>query len=333
MGMKSKRIMLLVLLLNLCLLLCGCRIRTHGSPESILPDTPEGRTDEMRQGEIISGEAERTEDGNSGEAGGRTKENPESSRKEYDENAPAEIVPGTDRLLHQAGEGNGASAANEEAEARASQVNDRAEETASETVAAEEAAQTGVSEDADAADSAMTYFTVLLQDRLGSLFECQRLNVYWETSQDHVTIHKASPEHALILNAGCYDVSARLLPENLRVDDGWVTRKNPGVIVKIVDSGVLGGGVGSDHAARAVYDGLRNRDGWTAVDAVKNRRILLLSGELLEAPYLQTAAMVMIARTAYPALFADVNPETALQMLMEEAAGTLPEGIFCYSGD
>ena len=248
---------------------------------------------------------------------------------ERDENAPAEIVPGTDHFLHTEGEGNGASASNEEAEKQVGQVNDQAEETATQTIAAQEAEQMGVSDDADAADSAMTYFTVLLQDRMGSLFECQRLNVYWETDQDHVTIHKTSPEHTLILNAGCYDVSARLLPENLRVDDGWVVRKNPGVIVKIVDSGVLG----NERAAKTLYESLRSREGWAAIDAVKNHRILLLSQELLEAPYLQTAAPVMVAKTAYPALFTDVDLDQMLEMLMEEATGTLPTGISYYRED
>lgn len=322
--MKVKRILLLTLLLCLILPLCGCRTRIHNDAEIILPDAVENQTDEARQDEIISGEAESAETGDSGENGSQTRENPEASRKEYDENAPAEIVPGTDHFLHTEGEGNGASITNEEAGNQVSQVNDRAEETATQTIAAQEAEQMGVSEDAEAADSAMTYFTVLLQDRTGSLFECQRLNVYWETGQDHVTIHKTSPEHTLILNAGCYDVSARLLPENLLVDDGWVVRKNPGVIVKIVDSSVIN----SERAVKALYESLRSREGWAAIDAVKNRRILLLSQELLAAPYLQTAVLVMIAKTAYPALLFDVDLDHMLEMLMEEATGTIPAGVY-----
>ena len=329
MDMKSKRRMLLALLLSLCLLLGGCRTRTNGSSEILLPDAAEGREDETKQRESFSEDADLTEAGDSGEPGNQTRENPEASRREYDENAPVEIVPGTDRLLHQAGEGNGASMANEEAETSANQLNEQAEETATQTVAAEKAEQMGVSEDAEAADSALTYFTVQLQDKMGSLFECQRLNVYWETAQDHVTIHKTSPEHTLILNAGCYDVSARLLPENLLVDDGWVARKNPGVIVKIVDSGVLG----SERACQALIESLRSREGWTAIDAMQNHRVLLLSRELLDASYLQTAAMVMLAKTANPDLFTDVDLDQMLQMLMEEATGTLPAGSYYYRGD
>jgi len=338
--MKSKAVLLMLWALCLLLLLSGCRTRTGGSDQGrILPDAAEGVTDDARQGESASQDSadaaalegdEDIDTGDGGEPGSQTRENPDAPRKEYDESAPAEIIPGTDRLLHGEGDGDGLSAANEEAAQSASQLNERAEETAVQTIEAQEAEQMGVSDDAEAADSAMTYFTVLLQDRMGSLFECQRLNVYWETAQDHVTIHKTSLEHTMILNAGLYDVSARLLPENLLVDDGWVARKNPGVIVKLVDGSVLGGGVDSTSAARAVEEGLRSREGWAAIDAVKNNRVLLLSEELLEAPHLQTAAMVMIARTASPALLSDVDLDEALQMLMEEAAGTFPTGIYYY---
>ena len=342
MGMKSKKYLLMALALCLVFLLCGCRARTNGGRQgNPAASADSGLTDEAGQGENISANAafafpqEESPPGeeNNEEPGNQTKESPNSSRKEYDENAPAEIVPGTDRLLHGEGEGNGAPSEKEEAAQKANRLNDQAEEKATQTVAAQEAEQRGVSEDAEAADSAFDYFTVLLQDKMGSLFECQRLNAYWETARDHVTIHKSAPEHNLILNAGCYDVSARLLPENLLVDDGWVTRKNPGVIVKIVDGSVLGGGVGSDRAAKAVYESLRNREGWTAIDAVKNRRMLLLSQELLEAPYLQTAAMVMIAKTANPDLFTDVDLNNMLEMLVEEATGTLPTGISYYKED
>jgi hypothetical protein len=324
-------------LLCLALLLCGCRTRTHGGGQSGGFFSGTGaQTDETQQGENVSADSARMMPGENenapeeiGEPANQTKENPEASRKEYNENAPAEIAAGTARFLHEPGEGDGASAAEEDAETRADRVNEQAEETAVQTVAAETAEQMGVSDDADAADSALTYFTVLLQDRMGSLFECQRLNVYWETVQDHVTIHRTSLEHTLILNAGCYDVSARLLPENLLVDDGWVARKNPGVIVKIVDSGVLG----SVQAPKAMVSSLRNRAGWASIDAVQNRRILLLSEDLLQAPYLQTAAMVMIAGTANPDLFAGVDPDQMLQMLMEEATGTVPAKVYYYKED
>ena len=48
---------------------------------------------------------------------------------------------------------------------------------------------------------------------------------------------------------------------------------------------------------------------------------------------LQTAAMLLIAKTANPELYADVDPQQALQMLTEEATGAVPYGIYYYSGE
>jgi hypothetical protein len=67
------------------------------------------------------------------------------------------------------------------------------------------------------------------------------------------------------------------------------------------------------------------------MDAVRNGRVLLLSEELLEAPHLQLAAMMMIAKTAYPEFFGEISVDHALEMLAEEATGSIPAGIFYYS--
>ena len=338
-----KRALTLLLILGLALCLTACRTRTSGSggheteaPASAGVTTDEAEGQRETDGAAAAGPGEMADPAaqDGGEPGEEPRENPDASRRAYDEDAPAEVVPGTEHLLHGDGEGSGkpADAPGEEDGERVPRLNEQAGETATQTVAAREAEEKGVSEDAEAADSAMTWYTVLLHDRMGSLFECQRATVYWETAEDHVTIHKTSLEHALLLNAGTGDVSARLLLENLRVDDGWVVRKNPQVIVKVVDSGVLGSGTVTTGAAEAVYRSLCAREGWQAVDAVRNRRVLLISRELLEAPHLQLAAMLLIDWTAHPDLFADVDADEALQRLSVEATGLMPAGIFYYRG-
>ena len=336
MAVRTKRFAPALLALCLALALTGCRTRTGGGDISGA-EASARQTDDALAGEVLSdtaatpGEAHASAEAeDSGAPAGRTVENPAASRREFDERASAEVVPGTDRLLHAQGEGTGTPLAADEVPQTADRLSPDAEKTAARTVPVDKAERMGVSEEADAADSARTYFTVLLQERTGSLFECKRVNVYWETAEDHVTVHKTGPEHTLILNAGAYDVSARLLPDNLRVDDGWVARKNPQVIVKIVDSGVLGSGVGGTGAAQAIARRLRNREGWASVDAVQDGKVLLLSEELLEAPHLQLAAMLFIAKTAYPEAFADTDPEEALRMLAEEATGLIPAGTYAY---
>ena len=327
--MKIRKIALAALLLLLCLALSGCRTRTglHGQTGLIREEEQDARPDNRAEAEEREDEQEKSK-----EPGSQTRENPEASRKEYDENRPAEIVPGTERTVHGSGEGDGLGATGEDTDPPAAKLNENAGKTATQTVAAEQAEQTGVSEEAEEADSAVTYYSVLLRDRTGSLFECQRLNVYWETGEDHVTVFKTSPEHQLILDAGAYDVSARLLKGNLHVDDGWIARKNPDLIVKVTDRSVLGTGIFSPEAAQRVYTELLARDGWRNISAVRNNRVLLLSEELLEAPHLQLAAKLVIAKMANPDLYADVDIEYALAMLGEETTGSVPNGIYYYNG-
>ena len=334
--MKMKKTAQIILLVILCLAVSGCRTRTGISGQTELDDRDDrtGETAASVSGSLSGDEADNSTDEQekNDESGEQTKENPDASRKEYDESRPAEILPGTERTVHNDGDGCGFSASGADTDLTVAKLSQEAEKTATQTVPAEEAEQKGVSEDAAEADSAVTFYSVLLQDRMGSLFECQRLNVYWETKEDHVTVFKTSPEHNLILEAGAYDVSARLLETNLRVDDGWIGRKNPGVIVKVTERGALGSGVTSAETARGIYTGLISRDGWPAVDAVRNGRVLLLSEELLEAPHLRLAAMLMIAKTANPELFADISIDHALEMLAEEATGSIPAGMFYYNG-
>lgn len=112
--------------------------------------------------------------------------------------------------------------------------------TATRTLPAEEAERLGVSESAPVAETAQRYYDALLQSRVQTLFECKKLNVYIETPNAFVTVHKTSDEHALVLAAGGYDVAAKRAENDLTVDGGWVQRKNPDFIVKWVDASVLG---------------------------------------------------------------------------------------------
>ena len=129
---KAKAGLLAILLLGLALLLCGCRVRTTGEEEN--PISPEASERLMAglSGGPSGADAPPEEDPNPGEEtdelSSQTRENPSASRKEYDENAPAEIVPGTDRLLHTEGQGAGAPLPEEESSRSVSQLKHYADE-------------------------------------------------------------------------------------------------------------------------------------------------------------------------------------------------------------
>ena len=201
-----------------------------------------------------------------------------------------------------------------------------AERTATETVPEEEAEQLGVDENGEVADSVQTYYLTLLDSRVGPLFECKRLYVYWETAADHRTVFKTDLEHQLILGAGAYDVSGKLLEENLTVDDGWVSRKNPDAVVKIVEGGAL-----DTLNAQAVCEELAARPDWAGITAIREKCVIVMSSRLLETQAGQVAAMVYLAKLMYPEQMEDVDADEALRALTEEATGSAYIGAYAYT--
>ncbi len=206
--------------------------------------------------------------------------------------------------------GGGLPLTQKDADSRALQLDSAAELAAVKTLPAEEAERLGVSESAPVAETAQRYYAALLQSRLRTLFECKKQNVYIETQTAFVTVYKASAEHALVLSAGGYDVAGKRMENDLAVDGGWVQRKNPDFIVKFVAASALNGDTLGELLAR---DGLRE----TA--AAKNGRALLLCESMTDAPQLQTAAALCLAKAMYPDLFADIDAAQAVGQLADEA--------------
>ena len=257
---------------------------------------------------------------------------PDSDRKTYAEDADAEIVPGADQALTQQGDGGKTPEHDANGGTTGAKDATTGELTATETVPADQAENTGADESGQTAETALLYYQTLLEDRLSGLFECQRFYIYWETAEDYHTVHKSSDEHQIISNAGAYDVSAKLQNDALIVDDGWIQRKDPGVIVKVVERSVLGSGVQSTRQAETVCGALKAREGWSGLDAVRNGRVILLSEELLSSQVRRTGAAVLLAKAMYPSLFSDTDAEEALRALTQEAYGAPASGTFIYVG-
>ncbi|MBR0139771.1 MAG: hypothetical protein IJM17_05735 [Firmicutes bacterium] len=242
----------------------------------------------------------------------------DTQRREYSSDSSGEINPEAETVLAAPGEGDSDLPTPVPGEGET--VNAEGEgtdRTATETVPADDADKLGVDEKGEVADSVQTYYLTLLDSRLGALFECKRLYVYWETPEDHRTIYKTAREHKLITGAGAYDVSAKLLEENLTVDDGWIGRKNPDVIVKVMEGGALDGA-----AAKSLAQDIASRPGLGDTAAVREKRVLVLSEKLLSTNAGRTAAMLYLAKMMYPDQMEDVDPDEALKALAAEAGSS-----------
>lgn len=343
--MKNPSIRLCVAMLGVLLTLSGCGIRSRVLPsdETRLPTMQQAGGSGLDAGESPvdaqtgTARAEPSAEIQSNASDepdplAPSRHDPTAERREYHEHASAELVEGEENKLLLAGEKQPAGylAGEDRANADAAQEAETAELKAVELLSRQEAEQLGISEEAPQADSVFQFYQTLLETKVGSLFECKRLYVYWETPIAYQTVFKTSPEHHVILLAGGYDVAAKRKEDALMVNDGWIERKAPGCIVKCVNASVLGKDVHRTQAAQDTLSSLAARPGWHAMDAVRTKRIILLSEELLHTRWGQLAAALYLAQAMYPDEMAEVDPDEALRLLAREATGTEINGIFSY---
>lgn len=324
-----KRTLLLILLALFLLSLTACRSRT-----TVVPDAAPDQAGELSpQAGARPSDGETQPDADAApESDAPTELAPDAERLTFSASADAELTPDAENPLRGSGQGAGAAGRPADQPDFGAAESPDAAQTATETLGAEQAEKTGADDAGKTADSALTYYETLLSDRLGSLFECRRLYVYWEGAEDHVTVHKSSQEHQMILNAGAYDCAAKLAADALAVDDGWIARKNPDAVVKLVPPSLLGSGVVSASGAKAARDALAAREGWAELEAVKSGRVILLSQELLATQARRTAAEVLLAKAMYPSLLRDIDADEALRALTEEEAGSALIGTFIFVG-
>ena len=140
----------------------------------------------------------------------------------------------------------------------------------------------------------------ILEEGLGSLYECQLGYVYFELTEDYRTVDNQSDIHSLITGAGGYNVAEK--KHDATVDDGWIIRKNPTLIVKCVGSDVLGGSVSDTKAAKNEYERLISRSGWNGIGAVIEGRVMLVSEELLKDDAGRFMLKILLKSGMYPEL-------------------------------
>jgi len=198
-----------------------------------------------------------------------------------------------------------------------------------ETVLAEQESETNPSDEGNAVGIIIDANAQFLRAGLGALYECERGYVYFEMAQAFETVSRASEVHALIVEAGGYNVAERLAGAAPVAEADWVVRKNPNVIVKCVGS--LGAGVTSTAAARAEMAELSGRPGWDGVSAVVNRTMVMISSELLETAEGRLLAKLYIAEAMYPVLFADTSIAEIARAMAEAGGKRFDDGVYVYS--
>jgi len=170
----------------------------------------------------------------------------------------------------------------------------------------------------------------ILNRGLGSLFECQRLYVYFEHLADFYTVNRSSPQHALIIDSGGFNAAARRGNDALIVDADWVQRRNPAVIIRTVSPDILGRNITDTSRAQALRNEILERPGFENIHAILDRRVLLLSEELLQSYEGRLIAKLHIAHAMYPTLFADDNITEFYREIAAAGGVDYTIGIFAH---
>jgi len=115
------------------------------------------------------------------------------------------------------------------------------------------------------------------------------------------------------------------------VEAEWVMEANPEVIIGLSYGG--GYAVDDDSRLKAYRDGIMKAPGFAFVDAVRDGRVYVISGDFSLGPQM-TIGAVVVAKWLYPDLFADLDPQEIHREFLREFMGVDPEiageGAFVY---
>lgn len=131
--------------------------------------------------------------------------------------------------------------------------------------------------------------------------------------------------------AGGVNIAKAKIDYNGDVESEWVMEENPEVIIGLSYSG--GYKAEDDTLLGAYRDGIMSAPGFELVDAVKNERVHVISGDFALGPQM-TIGSVVVAKWLYPELFRDLDPEAIHQEFLRDFMGVdydlAEQGAFVY---
>ena len=131
--------------------------------------------------------------------------------------------------------------------------------------------------------------------------------------------------------AGGVNIGKEKIDYNGEVEAEWVIKENPAVIIGLSYNG--GYQAENDSLLKAYRDGIMTAPGFDLIDAVRNCRVHVISGDFSLGPQM-TIGTVVVAKWLYPELFADLDPEAIhqefLRDLMDVDYDIAEHGAFVY---
>ena len=115
--------------------------------------------------------------------------------------------------------------------------------------------------------------------------------------------------------AGGVNIANEKIDYNGDVEAEWVMEENPAVIIGLSYSG--GYKVDDDAPLMAYRDAIMSAPGFDMVDAVKDGKVYIISGDFSLGPQM-TIGTVAVAKWLYPDIFSDLDPEAIHQEFLKD---------------
>jgi iron complex transport system substrate-binding protein len=170
----------------------------------------------------------------------------------------------------------------------------------------------------------------LIKERMEDLEDEQKPQVYYESYREYKAFGPGSSYNDALVAGGGVNIFADLPTHSAEIDPEEVIRRDPQVILKALYSGIVP--CGYDVTDTGPMEEFRNdimrRPGWDHIDAVKNGRVYLISGDtegMHSAIYYS-----YVAKMLHPELFADIDPIDIHREWSERFLGIKYKGVYAY---
>lgn len=116
--------------------------------------------------------------------------------------------------------------------------------------------------------------------------------VYLEFS-DFTSMSKGTGNHEMLMLANVENIASDFPIQYPKISTEWLLNEKPDYIFKIITTDIIN---------REVYDRFVSRPGWDKLDAVKDKKVYLISSEICSGPRAMIGSLY-IAGICYPELF------------------------------
>ncbi|MDO8871140.1 MAG: ABC transporter substrate-binding protein [Methanoregula sp.] len=156
----------------------------------------------------------------------------------------------------------------------------------------------------------------IVRSRVNTTVSRERpLRVYAELYGDYSALGKNSSGDHLIRMMEAENIAREIPLQSMstnKVSAEWIIEQNPDIILKIASTPSA-----TNPSLAQVRENILNRPGFGKINAVKNGRVYVIDGDIINGPT-RPVGLMYIAKSFYPDLFADISPDAVYQEFSEK---------------